>query len=398
MDSRERQVCLASAVRTPQGRFGGALATVPAAELAERVMTQSCDRIGVDLDAVDLIVLGQVYQTPDAVNIARFAALTAGFPVSIPAYTVQMVCCSGMEAIFSGFREIATDAGDVVIAGGVESMSRAPYLLYDARWGMRRGHGELRDMLEEASWSASSYRYGEWNMGLAAEFISEHQGITREDQDAYALRSHEAALEAIDKGRFDEEIVPIQGKSGLVARDEGPRRDTSMSALAHLRPAFSESGSVTAGNSSLVSDGASAIIMMSRKMMMVRGLPPLATIEGIARVAVEPRWLGKSPGLAALKLMEQIGWSRQMVDVWEINEAFAAVVLASVKELQVDIRRVNVNGGGIALGHPVGCSGARIVTSMVHELRRRGGGRGIATVGGGGGVATAIAIRVEEEA
>ena len=171
-----------------------------------------------------------------------------------------------------------------------------------------------------------------------------------------------------------------------------------MSALAHLRPAFSESGSVTAGNSSLVSDGASAIIMMSRKMMMVRGLPPLATIEGIARVAVEPRWLGKSPGLAALKLMEQIGWSRQMVDVWEINEAFAAVVLASVKELQVDIRRVNVNGGGIALGHPVGCSGARIVTSMVHELRRRGGGRGIATVGGGGGVATAIAIRVEEEA
>lgn len=396
MGNRENDVCLASAVRTPQGRFGGSLATVPAEQLAEIVIKEACRKIEMPLDAIDLVVMGQVYQTTDAVNIARFAALTAGVPVSVPAYTVQMVCCSGMEALFAGYREIAACPDTVAIVGGVESMSRAPYLVYDMRWGLRRGHGAIRDMLEEASWSASSYRYGNWNMGLAAEFVSEHMGITREAQDAYSLRSHELAISAMDSGRFAREIVPVEVKGRWIGHDEGPRRDTSRDALAQLNAVFSDGGTVTAGNSSLVSDGASALVMSSRQALHAQQRQPLATVEGIERLAVEPRWLGKSPGLVASKLLNQIGWSKTSVDVWEINEAFAAVVLASVQELDIDLDSVNVNGGGIAIGHPVGCSGARIVTSLVHQLWERGGGRGIATVGGGGGVATAVAVTVEE--
>ncbi len=390
-------VVVVSACRTAQGNFGGSLRDAPAASLAATVMREAIRRAGISADQVDVAIMGQVYQTSEALNIARFSVLQEGLPVTIPGFSVQMACCSGLEAVNLGVQEIRNQNAEVVLVGGVENMSRAPYLVNDHRWGARRGPGTLVDMLEESSWSASSSRYGPLNMGLAAEHIATQYGITRDAQDQFALTSHQRAIAAMSRGDYRSEIVPIEipqrKTSRLFAEDEHPREAASLESLSRLRPSFLETGSVTAGNASSLSDGAAALILMAGGLASRLHLTVLGRIVGTARVGVHPLDLCMSPAPAAGKALERANIPIRTVDLWEINEAFAAVVLASAHELEVPLDTINVNGGGIAMGHPVGCSGARILVSLVHEMQQRSAATGVATVGGGGGVAVATVVQ-----
>ncbi|MDA8194479.1 MAG: thiolase family protein [Thermaerobacter sp.] len=394
---RHDDVVVVAACRTAQGDFGGALRDIPAADLAAAVIREAISRSGISPDQVDAVVMGQVYQTSEALNIARFAVLQDGQPVAIPGFSVQMACCSGLEAVNLGAHEILSGHAEVVVAGGVENMSRVPYLLNGHRWGAKRGHGALIDMLEESSWSASASRYGRLNMGLAAEHIAKQYDITRSEQDQYALKSHQRAMAAITAGYYREEIVPVQIPQAQTSRqfaaDEHPRPDASLAALARLRPSFAQDGSVTAGNASSLSDGAAALVLVSGAMAKRHGLAELGRIVGTARVGVHPLELGMSPAPAAERALDRAQIAIRDVDAWEINEAFASVVLASARVLGVPLDNVNVNGGGIALGHPVGCSGARILVSLLYDMRRRDLLTGVATVGGGGGVAVATVVQ-----
>ncbi|PSR32031.1 MAG: acetyl-CoA C-acyltransferase [Sulfobacillus benefaciens] len=390
-------VVVVSACRTAQGNFGGSLRDVPAATLAATVMREAIRRAGISADQVDTAIMGQVYQTSEALNIARFSVLQEGLPVTIPGFSVQMACCSGLEAVNLGVQEIRNQGAEVVLVGGVENMSRVPYLVNGHRWGAKRGHGELVDMLEESSWSASSSRYGQLNMGLAAEHIATQYGITREAQDQFALTSHQRAIAAKTRGYYRPEIVPVDiphgTKTHSFAEDEHPREDASLESLGRLRPSFLATGTVTAGNASSLSDGAAALILMSGRMASRLHVANMARIVGTARVGVHPLDLCMSPAPAAKKALERANVPIRKVDLWEINEAFAAVVLASAHELEVPLDMIDVNGGGIAMGHPVGCSGARILVSLVHEMQRRSAVTGVATVGGGGGVAVATVVQ-----
>lgn len=394
----KREVVVVAGCRTAQGTFGGTLRDVPAHELVRTPLQQVVARAGVPAEVIDNVIVGQVYQTSQALNIGRFCALEAGFPFSVSGTAVNAACGSSLEAFNCAVREIAQGDADVVIAAGTESMSGVPFLLHGHRWGTRRGNSEVVDQFEESTWSASTYRYGRFNMGMAADHVAKVYSISRREQDEYALRSHQLAVEAIDGGLFRDEIVPltVKARKGEIAfvEDEHPRRDCSLASLAKLTPTFGEDGTVTAGSASGVSDGAAAAMLMSREKADALGVKPLARVLSTARVGVDPRLICMSPAPAASVALERAGLRPGDIGWWEINEAFSSVVLSSCRELGIGLDRVNPLGGGIALGHPVGCSGVRTMVTMLYAMRRTGTRYGMATIGAGGGMGVAALVEL----
>jgi len=402
---RNGGVYLVSAARTPIGKFGGAMSGVPAVELGGVAIRAAIERSGLPAETpIDEVLMGQVIQAGAGQAPARQAALHGGVAVTSSATTINKVCGSGLKAIMLGAAEIRAGDADVVVAGGMESMNVAPYLLPRARFGYRLGDGTLVDStVHDALWCAVE----DCHMGTHAERVAVSNKVSREDQDAFALRSHQNAIAAIDGGRFDAELAPVtvrdaKGRETIVSVDEGPRRDSTIESLARLKPAFdlpegedrgdATSGTATAGNVPGITDGASATVVASERTVERYGLKPLARIVGYAQADIEPKWLFLAPVMGVRRLLDRIEMPIEAFDLIEINEAFAAQVVADGRELGFDWDKVNVNGGAIALGHPVGASGARIVATLLHELRRREGRYGLATLclGGGGSVAMAF--------
>ena len=399
----ENKVVIVEACRTAVGKFGGTLKPLSAADLAAEVMKAALERSGLEAGRIGEVDFGQCRQSSDFSNIARFAALRAGIPDTVPGNTVMCACASGMLATRDGMNAILTGQTDIALVGGVESMTNAPYYLSNVRWGLKAGDTALKDSLTEAQFcSQPNDLYGRFNMGMTAENIAEKYGITRLEQDAFALASQEKAAKAIAEGRFRDEIVPLtvpQGKKKpdlLFDTDEFPRA-TSMEALAALKPAFkSEGGTVTAGNSSGRNDGASAMILMSEETAAQLGLKPLARIRGISNAGVDPRYMGLGPIAATERVMKQTGLTLDDMKLIELNEAFAAQSIACIRGLKLEDRMdiINVNGGAIALGHPIGSSGSRIMVTLLHEMKKRGLDLGLATlcVAGGMGMAAIIEL------
>ena len=397
---------IVSAARTPIGKFGGALSAVPAVELGGVAIRAAVERAGLDpaTATVDDVLMGQVLQAGSGQAPARQAALRAGLPDTTSATTINRVCGSGLKAIMLAASEIRAGDADLVIAGGMESMNGAPYLLPGARFGLRLGNAQLIDStVNDGLWCALE----DCHMGTHAERVAISERVSREDQDAFALGSHQKAIAAIDAGRFDVEMAPVtvrdaKGRDTIVTEDEGPRRDSTAEALARLKPVFAlpdgedrgdaTAGTVTAGNAPGITDGAAATIVASERAVERLGLSPLARIVGYAQAEVAPKWLFLAPVEGVKRLLERIELPIDAFDLIEINEAFAAQTLADGRALGFDWDKVNVNGGAIALGHPIGASGARIVATLAHELARRQGRYGLATLclGGGGSVAMAI--------
>jgi 3-oxoadipyl-CoA thiolase len=399
-----REAWIVEAVRTPVGRYGGALASVRPDDLAAIAIKAVVERSGIDAALVEDVILGCANQAgEDNRNVARMAALLAGLPVEVAGQTVNRLCGSGLQAINAAAHAIAVDDGDAFIAGGVESMTRAPYVMAKAEGAWERGARELQDTtlgwrFINPALTALHYPY---SMGETAENVIERYGetrdVTRERQDAFALRSHQRAVAAIEGGLFDEQIVPVsvpqrKGEPVVVSRDEHPRADTSLEALAKLRAAFREGGSVTAGNSSGINDGAAATLVVEAGRARELGLRPLARVVATAVAGVDPAIMGVGPVPAARKALARAGITVDDLDLVELNEAFASQSVVCMDELGLDPEKVNVNGGAIALGHPLGASGARLMTMLVHELRRRGGRYGLATmcIGVGQGIATVV--------
>lgn len=393
-------VVIVEACRTAVGKFGGTLKPYSAGELASAMMSAAISRAGISPELIDEVDFGQCRQSSDHSNIARYAALKAGIPDRVPGNTVMCACASGMLAVRDGMNSILLGQNSVVLTGGVESMSNAPYYVSDLRWGLKAGDTKLKDSLTEAQFcSQPEDIYGRFNMGMTAENIAERYGISRSDQDEFALRSQQKAAEAIASGRFRDEIVPLTVPQGrkkpdiIFDTDEFPR-ETSMEALAKLKPAFREGGSVTAGNSSGRNDGASALLLMSERRAAELGLSPLARIRGISNAGVDPRYMGLGPVGAVKRVMEQTGLGLDDMQLIELNEAFASQSLACIRELGLEERMdiINVNGGAIALGHPIGSSGSRIIVTLIHEMKKRGLDLGLATlcVAGGMGMAAVI--------
>ena len=389
-----KTVILASA-RTPIGKLGGGLASVDATELGGTAITAALERAEVSPDQVEQVVMGQVLQAGQGQIPSRQAQIKGGIPKEIPSETINKVCASGMRA--ACLLDTAIRAGDleVGVGGGMESMSKAPYLLKDARFGFRMGDAKAIDaMINDGLTNPFS---GKHMMQEASEVATELE-LTRADMDKWALRSHELAIKATDEGRLPEEIVPvtIKGKKGdtVVEVDEAPRRDTSLEVLSKLPPSFVKDGSHTAGNSPGVNDGAGALVVASDEWAKRNDRAALATIIGQAQVADDFAYLARTPGKAAKKALDQAGIKAEDIDLWEINEAFASVTLNSIRMLGIDENKVNVNGGAVALGHPIGASGARILGTLVHELRRRGGGLGCAAICSGGGQGDAVIVEV----
>jgi len=393
MSNNARPVIL-SAVRTPVGRFLGTLKSLTAPELGSIVVREAVKRAGLEPSAVDEVIMGNVLQAGVGQNPARQAALKAGLPVTVGALTINKVCGSGLKAVVLAAQAVRLGDAGVVVAGGMESMSRAPYLLRDAREGYRLGHGDMVDvMIHDGLWDA----YENYHMGCTAEVISEKYRISRKDQDAWALRSHQRAIEASDAGHFRDEIIPVEvaqrKKPPLnFDTDETMRRDTSAEALARLKPAFKENGTVTAGNSPGVNDGAAALVVASPEQAKRSGVEPLGEIVAYATSGIEPSLIMMAPLEATKLCLARAAWSLQDVDLIEINEAFSAQLVALVRELNLDEKRVNVQGGAVALGHPIGASGGRVLTTLLHLMKRRGVRRGLATLCLGGGNAVAMAI------
>jgi acetyl-CoA C-acetyltransferase len=387
-------VFILSAARTPIGKFGGGLSTVPATELGATAIRAAVERAGIAPDHIDEAIMGQVIQAGADQAPARQAALKAGLPEGVSATTINKVCGSGMKAVMLGAASIRAGDAQAIVAGGMENMNLGPYLLPGARAGYRLGNQTVVDStVHDGLWCATC----DVHMGVHAERVAAKHDVTRRAQDEFALRSHQRALAAIEEGRFREEIVPVmvEGKKGpiTVDTDENPRADTSLEALARLKPAFQpDKGTVTAGNAPGITDGAAAVVIGSDALVEADGLQPLARITGYAQADVAPEWLFEAPIHGVRRLIEKVGGTLDDFDLIEINEAFAAQVLADGNALGFDWDRVNVNGGAIALGHPIGASGARVLTTLLYELRRRGGGKGLATLclGGGGAVAMAI--------
>jgi acetyl-CoA C-acetyltransferase len=398
-------VFLVSAARTPIGKFGGALSGTPAVELGGVAIRAAVERAGLpDGTPIDEVLMGQVLQAGSGQAPARQAALRAGLPDTTSATTINRVCGSGLKSIMLAAAEIRAGDAEIAIAGGMESMNRAPYLLHGARFGYRLGNGELVDStVADGLWCALE----DCHMGTHAERVAIKDHVSREDQDAYALESHRRAIEAIDTGRFEAELAPVtvrdaKGRETVVSVDESPRRDSTIEALARLKPAFdlpggedrgdATEGTVTAGNAPGITDGAAATIVASERTVERLGLKPLARIVGYTQAEIAPKWLFLAPVQGVRRLLDRIELPIEAFDLVEINEAFAAQVLADGRELGFDWSKVNVNGGAIALGHPIGASGARVVATLLHELRRRDGRYGLATLclGGGGSVAMAF--------
>ncbi len=392
-------VYVVDALRTPIGRYGGGLARVRPDDLAARCIGALLERTGVDGDDVGEVIFGCANQAgEDNRNVARMATLLAGLPDGVPAITLNRLCASGLDAVNAGWRRIALGEADVVIVGGVESMSRAPWSVPKPYTDPPRGNTTMWDTA--LGWRypnpALAERFPLEAMGNTAENLVAKYEISREAQDAFAAASHQKALAAQAAGRFDDELVPVtvqlRKSTVTVDRDEGPRTDSTVEKLAKLRPVFKSGGSVTAGNSSSLNDGASALLLVSERGLAAGGWTPMARVVQVAQVGVDPTIMGIGPVPAVARLLERTGWSWDDVDLVELNEAFASQSLAVLSHWPVDRARVNPNGGAIALGHPLGCSGARIATTLLHELRRRDGKRGIAAlcVGVGQGVATAF--------
>ena len=399
MDPR-REPVIVSAVRTPIGKFLGALSSLPAPALGAIAIKAACERIQLDPALIDEVIMGEVVQAGAGQAPARQALVKGGIPPTVGAITVNKVCGSGLKAAMLGAQAIKAGDADIILAGGMESMSNAPYLLPQARTGYRYGNNTLVD---SAYFDGLFCSLENQVMGLAAEFIADKYEITREEMDRFSFESHQKAIAAIDAGKFRAEIVPVEvpagkGKVTIVDTDEGPRRDTSLQVLSKLKPAFKADGRVTAGNAPGLNDGAAAVVVMSREKAEQLGVRPLARIVGYAQAAVEPKWLFIAPARAVPKLLDKVGWKMGDVDLIEINEAFAAQVLADGKDMEKlgwDWSRVNVNGGGVALGHPIGCSGARVLTTLIYALKERRLKRGIATLCLGGGEAVAMAVEIE---
>ena len=390
-----REVVIVAARRTAIGAFQGSLSRIPAAELGATVIRSLLADSGLAGEQVDEVILGQVLTAGAGQNPARQAALKAGLPHTVPAMTLNKVCGSGLKAVILGSQAIRCGDAEVVIAGGQENMSLSPFVLPGARTGLRMGHGKLVDsMIEDGLWDA----FNQYHMGITAENLAEQYGITRCEQDAFAARSQQRACAAIEAGRFAGEIVPVEipqryGDTVIFQQDEQPRAGTTADGLATLRPAFKGDGSVTAGNASTLNDGAAAVLLMSAAKADALGLPVLARIAAHASAGVDPAIMGIGPVFATCRALEKAGWSLEQLDLVEANEAFAAQALAVGRELGWDSAKVNVNGGAIALGHPIGASGCRILVSLLHEMRRREARKGLATlcIGGGQGVALAVA-------
>ena len=378
---------IVSAVRTPFGRLGGGLKDYEATELGAQAIKAGLERIGLEPDEVEYVIMGQVLQAGAGQAPARQAAIGAGLPIEVPADTINKVCASSIRAIEIADSMIRAGDVEVVVTGGMESMSNAPYAIKKARFGYRLGDGTLIDLMIHDGLTSS---FDGRHMVEQASFVSREIGISREEQDNWALRSHERAVKAQDEGFFESEIVPV----GEVAADEGPRRDTSIEALAKLLPVFDPEGTTTAGNAPGVNDGASCVIVCSEEFAKRRGLEPLATILAQGYVADEFAYLARTPAKAGAQALAKAGKSIEDVERVEINEAFSSVAVNSLKMLGADPERANVNGGAVALGHPIGASGGRIVTTMINELSRNGGGLGLAAICSGGGQGDALLIEV----
>src|SRR6476619_5227822 len=378
---------IVSAVRTPFAKLGGTLAGKEATELGSIVIRAALDRGGVENREVEYVIMGQVLQGGAGQAPSRQASIGAGLPIEIGADTINKVCASSIRAVEIADQMIRAGDHEVVVTGGMESMTNAPYVLKWARFGYRLGDGTLIDLMTHDGLTSS---FDNRHMVEQASFVSRELGISREDQDLWALRSHERAVDAIDGGRFEAEIVPV----GELSVDESPRRDTSIERLARLKPVFDPEGTTTAGNAPGVNDGASCVVVCSEELAQRRGLEPLATIVGQGYVADEFAYLARTPAKAGKMALEKAGKSIDDVERVEVNEAFSSVALKSVKMLGADPEKANVNGGAVALGHPIGASGGRILGTMVHELRRNGGGLGLAAICSGGGQGDALLIEV----
>jgi acetyl-CoA C-acetyltransferase len=389
-----QDVVIVAATRTAIGAFQGSLASVPAHELGSLVIRSLLERSGVKPDQIDEVILGQVLTAGAGQNPARQAAIGAGLPVEVPSMTINKLCGSGLKALFLGVQAIRCGDADAIIAGGQESMSLAPYVLPKARTGLRMGHAELQDtLLRDGLIDA----FNDYHMGITAENLAEKFGISREAQDAFAAQSQLKAASAIEAGRFKDEITPVlipqrKGEPLSFDTDEQPRAGTTAEALGKLKPAFKKDGTVTAGNASTLNDGAAAVLLMSAERARSLNLPVLARIQAYASSGVDPSIMGIAPVTATRSCLEKAGWSLDDVELIEANEAFAAQALSVGKELGWNAEKVNVNGGAVALGHPIGASGARVLVTLLHEMLRRDAKKGLATlcIGGGQGVAMAL--------
>jgi acetyl-CoA C-acetyltransferase len=389
-----KEAVIISAVRTPVGKFLGALKSFKATDLGAIAVREAVRRAGVAPENVDEVIMGCVIQAGLGQNPARQAALHAGLPNTVAAVTVNKVCGSGLKAIMMAAQGIQLGDTDIVVAGGMESMSNAPYLMTKAREGYRLGNGTLVDsVINDGLWCA----FDDQHMGCTGEVVAERFHVSRAEQDEYALNSHRKASAAIKGGKFRDEIVPVEikqkkGPAIIFDTDEPVREDTSLESLGKLKPAFKEEGTVTAGNAPGVNDGASAVVVTSSERASAIGIEPLATIVGQATSGVEPKLVMMAPVEAIRKLMKKTGWSLNDVDLIELNEAFAVQAVAIIRELNLDPEKLNVNGGAVALGHAIGQSGSRILTTMLYEMKRRGARRGIAALCLGGGNAVALAV------
>lgn len=388
------EAVILGACRTAIGRFLGGLKGFPATELGALAVREAVRRAGLRPGEIDEVIMGNVLPAGLGQNPARQAALKAGLPVTVPALTINKVCGSGLKAVMLAAQAIRAGDHEVVVAGGMESMSNAPYLVKNAREGVRLGHGELVDsMIHDGLWDA----FENVHMGCCGEAVAEKYGIPRQAQDEYALGSHRKAIAAIDAGKFRAEIVPVpvpqkKGPAVPFDTDEGPRRDTSMEALARLKPAFKEGGTVTAGNAPGVNDGAAALVVAARERAAKAGAKPLARIVAAASSGIEPLMVMMAPLQAIRLVLKTAGWNAEQVELFEINEAFAVQAVALARELKIRPDRLNVNGGAVALGHPIGASGARVLTTLLHAMADRKAKTGIAALCLGGGNAVAMAV------
>jgi acetyl-CoA C-acetyltransferase len=385
---------IVSAVRTPTGKFLGSLAPFSAVDLGAIVVREAVRRAGIEPTQVDEIIMGNVIQAGLGQNPARQAGLKGGLDKRVAAMTINKVCGSGLKAVALAAQGIQTGDVEAVVAGGMESMSNAPYLLPQLRQGYRLGHAKVLDaMIQDGLWDA----YEDFHMGMTGELVAEKYGISRERQDAYACESHRRAVDAIKSCRFSEEIVPVpipqkKGEPLLFQTDESPRADTTLEALARLKPAFKPGGTVTAGNAPGTNDGAAALVVTSAEKAREWNKKPMARVVGQAVSGVEPKWVMMAPVSAVQALLKKVSWKLQDVELFELNEAFAVQALAVIQELGLDPAKTNVNGGAVALGHPIGASGARILVTLLYEMARRDAERGVAALCLGGGNAVALAV------
>lgn len=390
-----KEVVIASAVRTAVGTYGGSFKNVPAVDLGAVVVKEAIKRAGIKEDQVDELIFGNVLQAGLGQNVARQVSVHAGIPIEVPSFTVNKVCGSGLKTVELAAQAIVAGEADVVIAGGTENMSQAPYVLNNNRWGQRMGDGKVVDeMIKDGLWDA----FNDYHMGITAENVAEKWNITREEQDEFALNSQLRAEEAIKSGRFKDEIVPVEvpqrkGDPKIVDTDEHPRFGSTIEGMQKLRPAFKKDGTVTAGNASGINDGAAALVVMSKEKAEELGIKPLATIVSYASAGVDPSIMGTGPIPSSRKALEKAGLKIEDMDLVEANEAFAAQSLAVAKELELDMEKTNVNGGAIALGHPIGASGARILVTLLYEMAKRDAKHGLATLCIGGGQGTALIVR-----